>query len=94
MHIPDLESLKCEYESLEEVKAQGVIIRAKANCVEEGEKNTKYFMQLEKRNHEVKHIRSLVTEKGVVTNPMEILGNMGLGMYCRSGKRILLKTLL
>ena len=39
----------------------GVITRSKAKWVEEGEKNTKYFLNLEKRNFNNKYIRKLIT---------------------------------
>ena len=41
-------------ESLEhfyEEKLQGIIIRTRARWCEHGEKSTKYFLNLEKRNH-------------------------------------------
>ena len=37
-------------------KAEGDILRRKARWHEEGEKSTKYFAILEKRNFESKHI--------------------------------------
>jgi len=46
-------------ESLYEEKTKGVIIRARATWHEHGEKSTKYFLNLEKRNHVKKHIRKL-----------------------------------
>ncbi len=71
--MQELDSLKSEYDDVQNEKAQGIIIRSKAKCVEYGEKNTKFFLQLEKRNHDVKHIKSLITENGTVTNPKCIL---------------------
>ena len=46
-------------ESFYEEKTKGVIIRARARWHEHGEKSTKYFFNLEKRNHVKKHIRKL-----------------------------------
>ena len=40
----------------------GIITRSKAVWVEEGEKNTKYFLNLEKRNYNIKHIQKLLLE--------------------------------
>ena len=40
-------------------KTEGIIIRARARWHEHGEKSTKYFLNLEKRNHVKKHIRKL-----------------------------------
>ena len=45
--LEDLDALKQEYENIQREKAQGAIIRAKANWAEYGEKNTKFFLQLE-----------------------------------------------
>ena len=38
-------------EKLYETKAKGVIIRSRARWTELGEKNTKYFFNLEKKNY-------------------------------------------
>ena len=52
-------------ESYYEEKTRGVIIRARARWHEHGERGTKYFLNLEKRNHVKKHIRK---RSGVLTN--------------------------
>ena len=55
-------------------KTQGTIVRSKAQWYEFGEKNNKYFYNLEKRNHKRKHITLLKKEDGsVLHNPKEIL---------------------
>ena len=41
---------KKEYEHLHEKIVRGIIVRTKAKWVTEGERNTKYFFNLEKRN--------------------------------------------
>ena len=41
---------KAEWEYYHTKKTKGIILRSKAKWVEEGEKNTKYFLNLEKRN--------------------------------------------
>ena len=46
-----LNSAKEELELLYEEKVKGIIIRARARWHEHGEKSTKYFLNLEKRNH-------------------------------------------
>ena len=40
-------------------KVGGIILRARARWHEHGEKNSKYFLNLEKRNHVKKHVRKL-----------------------------------
>jgi hypothetical protein len=55
-------------------KANGVLIRSKVNWAEYGEKNTKFFLNLEKRNHDMKCITKLVNEKEEeINNPDKIL---------------------
>ena len=52
-----LNVLKEKMEHLYEKKVEGIIIRSRARWHEHGEKNSKYFLNLEKRNHVRKHIR-------------------------------------
>ena len=55
-------------------KTQGTMIRSRARWYEYGEKNNKYFLNLEKRNHRKKHITSLKNEDGSVQlNAKQIL---------------------
>ena len=42
-----------------EEKTKGIIIRAQARWYEHGQKSTKYFLNLEKRNNIKKHMRKL-----------------------------------
>ena len=50
------------------------MIRSKAQWYEFGEKNNKYFYNLEKINHKKKHITSLIKEDGnTVREPKQIL---------------------
>ena len=43
-------------------KAKGVLIRAKVDWAEHGERNTKFFLNLEKRNYDMKCITKLIDE--------------------------------
>ena len=63
------EKLEQSYD--EEIK--GVIIRARARWHEYGEKSSKYFLNLEKRNQVKKHIRKLQINSSLTTNPSVIL---------------------
>ena len=60
-------------ESFYEEKTKGAIIRARAKCHEHGEKSTKYFLNLGKRNHVKNHIRKLCINGKITTNPHCIL---------------------
>ena len=56
-----------------EEKVKGIIIRARARWHEHGEKSTKYFLNLEKRNHIKKHMRKLNINGSITTDPFNIL---------------------
>jgi len=62
-----LNSTKENLELLYDEKLQGIIIRARARWWEHGEKSTKYFLNLEKRNHVKKHVRKLKTSGSIIT---------------------------
>ena len=55
-------------------KTQGAMVRSKATWYEFGEKNSKYFYNLEKRNQKKKHIHSIIKDDGsVIREPNQIL---------------------
>ena len=54
-----LSVLRERIEKLYEENVEGIIVRSRARWLEHGEKNSKYFFNLEKRNHIKKHIRKL-----------------------------------
>ena len=45
-----------------EKRHNAIILRSKAKWVEDGEKNTKFFLDLEKRNYNNKYIKKLITK--------------------------------
>ena len=51
---------KTEWEELLNYKANGIKLRAKAKWTEEGENNTKYVLNLEKRNANSNYIKKLI----------------------------------
>ena len=59
---------------LQDIKVEGTILRSKVKWVEMGEKNTKYFINLEKRNYNSKYIKKLIKNDGQeITQPKVIL---------------------
>ena len=65
---------KIEWEQLQAKKSESAIFRSKAKWVESGEKNTKFFFNLEKQNYNARYIKKLITHTGTgVTKPEDIL---------------------
>ena len=65
---------KGEWEKIVKKRTTGIILRSKAQWVEDGEKNTKYFINLEKRNQDKKYIKKLIDEDGrEITDHKEII---------------------
>ena len=62
-----------EYEELQEEVVRGIIVRTKSKWIAEGERNTKYFFNLEKRNYKKKCISRVQTENGIITDAKCIL---------------------
>ena len=56
---------KIELENIIEYKTKGAIIRSKARWYNEGEKNNKYFLNLENRHCKKKTIMQIKTKDGV-----------------------------
>ena len=68
------QSLKQDIEDLKRIKTEGIMLRSKAKWIEYGEKNSKYFFNLEKRNYNIKYIKKLITSDGnEITTPDGIL---------------------
>ena len=66
--------IKEEIGKIEEIETKGAVLRSKARWAEAGEKNTKYFLNLEKRNAIDKHIQQLQSASGlIITDPTAIL---------------------
>ena len=69
-----LEKRKRELESIIEHQTRGAILRSQTRWYNEGEKNTKYFLSLEKRHVNQKTIKSLKLDNDVIiTSDKEIL---------------------
>lgn len=67
-------SLKSELEKILEMETRGAIMRSRVDWAEAGEKNTKYFLNLEKKNAIDKNITQLESKDGkIITDPSLIL---------------------
>ena len=65
---------KQEWEHFENSKAEGTYFRSKVKWAEKGEKNTKYFLNLEKQHFNQKYIKKLIIQDSIeVTDPHQIL---------------------
>ena len=70
----EMDRVKKELAKIAHKKTRGAMTRSKAQWYEFGEKNNKYFYNLEKINHKKKHITSLTKEDGnIVLEPKQIL---------------------
>ena len=66
IHTSYLNYVQCksEWENILMIKSNGIKLRSKAKWIEDGEKNTKYFLNLEKRNYNSKYIKKLINSQG------------------------------
>jgi hypothetical protein len=70
---------KAEWQSTESEWVAGAMVRSRARWVEQGEKNNKYFLGLEKRNQEVKSLKGLINDKNVlITEPKKMLNEVSM----------------
>ena len=73
-NITKLYRLRSELNKIVEYRTKGAIIRSRTRWHEQGEKNTKYFLNLEKRQKEKTYISKLKTQdSNEITNVDEIL---------------------
>ena len=68
-----LDKVKEELENLRKPYIEGLIVRSRAQWHEEGEKSSKYFLSLEKRNATRKSIQYIENEGQTITKSNEIL---------------------
>ena len=66
-----VERLKFDILEVEMEKINGAIVRSKVKWVEEGEKSSKFFFDLEKQNYIKKQVRKLKLSSGIVTTDPE-----------------------
>ena len=72
--LTEYENCKTEWETIQTEKTNGAILWSKALFAEEREKNSNFFLNLEKQNYNNKHMKSVIDSKGTVINmPKNIL---------------------
>ena len=76
-NVEDLECLQAEYDQLYDYITQGAIVRSRATWYEKGEKNNKYFLNLEKSNKEKSCLRKVLKSDGTIAvNPKSIMSEL------------------
>ena len=73
--------MKREWEKFLKERHLDVTTRSKAKWVEEREKNTKYFLNLEKRNFNNKYIRKLITKNNEEITSLKDIINKEMRFY-------------
>ena len=74
MNLEQLETKKHELEELWKEKLKGHYVRSRAKWIEEGEKPTKYFYNIESRNYHSKLITKIELDNGEqITDQSQIL---------------------
>ena len=85
--IKQRDNIKLEVELYEIQAARGAQTRARAKFIEEGEKNTKFFLNLEKAQSNAKIMDRIVKEDGqITTNQNEIMQEL-VRFYCQRYKK-------
>ena len=74
--LKEYTTLKNKYEIFNLNKARGAQIRSRAKYIEKGEKNTKYFLGLEKAKGVHNTIHELNTNSKVITDPLKVLSEI------------------
>ena len=76
-NLEELERIQADYDELYDYITQGAIIRSRATWYEKGEKNNKYFLNLEKSNKKKSCVRKIFTSDETLTiNPKTILSEL------------------
>ena len=60
LKLKEYNSVKQELEQIYNYITEGIILRTRTDWYEQGEKSTKYFLNLEKRSKPKTHIRQLI----------------------------------
>ena len=76
-----LENSKIELNQLQTEHVNGIIFRSRVKWIEEGERNSKYFLALEKAKYNAKACSALFKEDGQITTDQEEILNMQRAYY-------------
>lgn len=79
--IIKLENLKMELSCFELEKCKGAVLRSKAIWATEGDKNTKFFLNLEKYKQENNAVKELINEHGDMVNDTDGILDMEYNFY-------------
>ena len=71
--LESLELIKSQLETLRQPMIEGLIMRSRVSWYEHGEKNSKYFLSLEKRNGQSKSIQYIKEGDRIITQTKNIL---------------------
>ena len=75
--IDEYNECKQELENLYDYITRGIMLRSRATWYEHGEKSTKYFLNLEKRNKAKTHVRKVLLQNNLeTTEPKAIISNL------------------
>ena len=66
-----LSDLQIEQEEIRKYELNGLLVRSKCTWIEDGEKPTKYFLGLEKRNYVNNNISRLINSQGELINKQD-----------------------
>ena len=81
--ILKIEQVRKEIRDIEEEKIKGSIIRSKIRWVEEGEKSSKFFFNLEKQNYIKKQVRKLTLNNGITVTDQQTIGKEMESFYSK-----------
>ena len=81
--IIQFEAMKTELEELRRPMIDGLIIRSRVAWHEEGERSTKYFLSLEKRNYDKKNIQYIQNGDRIITGDEQILESFSDVYQCK-----------
>ena len=73
MEYLELDRLKVQLDDVVTERVRGTVFRSRAQWYREGERSSKYFFALEKRNYENKIMNKLITDNGTIISDPEFI---------------------